>query len=59
MVNLSEGVQNLALQQNIKSSLPHSYDHQTWQGGDLPWGAPIDIVTWPFNQVVLLDRAIN
>ena len=28
------------------------YDHQTWQGGDLPWGAPMHIVLWPFNHVM-------
>ena len=28
------------------------YDHQTWQVGDLLWGSSIDIITWPFNDVL-------
>ena len=35
------------------------YEHQTWQEGDLPWGAPIIKVTSLFNHVVLLDHMIN
>ena len=34
-------------------------DHQTWHGGDLPWGASIIIVTWLFNHVVWLDHVTS
>ena len=27
----------------------HVYDHQTWQGGDIPWVAPTHKVTWPLT----------
>ena len=30
------------------------YEHQTLEDGDLPWGATISIVTWPFNHVFWL-----
>ena len=36
-----------------------AYDHQTWQGCDLPSGTPIFIVTWHFNYVVLQDHVTN
>ena len=36
-----------------------SYGHQTWQGGDLPWGALVDVVTWSLNYVVLFDHVTN
>ena len=29
-----------------------AYRHQTWQIGDLPWGAPIHITKWVFNYMV-------
>ena len=28
--------------------------HQSWQGGDLPWGVPTHKITWPINHGVLL-----
>ena len=42
-------------------SLPHhnGYDQQTWQDGDLSWGAPTHKVTWPFDHVVLGDCVTN
>ena len=36
-----------------------AYDHLTWQGGDLPWGAPIVIINWSFYHMVLLDHVTN
>ena len=36
-----------------------AYGYQTRKDGDLHWGAPIVIVTWPFNDVVLLDHVTN
>ena len=35
------------------------YDHQTWQDYNLLWWAPIDILNWPFNHVVLPDHVTN
>ena len=32
-----------------------AYDYRTWQVGDLPWEAPINVVTWPFSHVILQD----
>ena len=36
-----------------------AYDYQTWQSGDLPWGDPIVIVTWPFNPADLFGHVTN
>ena len=33
----------------------NAYEHQIWQGGDLPWGAPTYKVIWPFDHMVLQD----
>ena len=32
---------------------PNAWSHQSWQRGDLGWGAPDHKVTWPFKQVVI------
>ena len=29
------------------------YGHLTWQDGNLPWWAPAQKITWPFDHVVL------
>ena len=40
------------LPDELKPFYLHSaYDHQTWQGGDLPWWATTLKVTRPFDQV--------
>ena len=31
----------------------NTYDHETWQGGDIPWRAPTHKVTWSLNHVAL------
>ena len=57
MADLNETMWNL-VNQPIKALYLHyyiAYCHQTWQGGDLAWGAPTDKVTWPFDHVVLWD----
>ena len=36
-----------------------TYGQQTGDIGDLPWGAPMNIATWTFNYVVLLDHVTN
>ena len=57
MADLNETMWNL-VNQPIKALYLHyyiAYCHQTWQGGDLAWGAPTDKVTWPFDHVVLGD----
>ena len=33
-----------------------AYSHQTWQGGDLPWGVVTHKVTWSFIHVILQDH---
>ena len=40
---------NLTLQPQQTSYLHYHnvYGHQTWQGGDLPWGAPTHEIIWP------------
>ena len=35
------------------------FGHQTWQHGDLPWGAFTHKVTWPYDFVFLQDRIAN
>ena len=37
----------------IISPIPSAYCHETWQGGDLPWGASTWRVTWLLSNVVL------
>ena len=34
----------------------HYFDHQTWHIGNISWLSLIVIVTWPFNNMVLLDH---
>ena len=36
-----------------------AYSHQTWKVGDFSWGAPIHLVTWPLNHMVLLDYGLD
>ena len=43
----------------IISQLLQCENHQTRQLGDLHWGAPVVIVTWTFDRVVLLDPITN
>ena len=31
----------------------NTYDHQTWQGGNILWRAPTHKVTWSLNHVPL------
>ena len=33
--------------------------HQTWQGDELPWGAPTCKFIWPFDYMVLQDHMTN
>ena len=33
--------------------------HQTWQGGELPWGSPTHKIIWPFDHMVLQDHGTN
>ena len=35
------------------------HGHQTWQGGDLQWGAPALKIVWLFDHVVLWDYVTN
>ena len=35
------------------------YDQQTWQGGGITSRAPIVIVTWPLNSVILFHHVTN
>ena len=53
---------NIALQP-LKTLYLHYhnvYGHQTWQGGDLPWGALTHKATWPLgNNVVLQNHVMN
>ena len=37
----------------------NAYAHQTWQDGNLPWGAPIHKITWHFDHVVLKVHVTN
>ena len=41
------------------SSLPQYLYHQTWQDGDLPWGAPFCKVTWPNDHMDFQGHVIN
>ena len=41
------------------SSLPQYLYHQTWQDGDLPWGARFCKVTWPNDHVDFQGHVIN
>ena len=53
MADLWHGMWNIALQP-LKTLYHHyhnAYDHQTYQGGGLPWGAPTHKVTWSFGHV--------
>ena len=57
MADLSQSIWNLALQP-LKSLYLHyhnAYGHQTWQGNDLPQGAP----KAHFDHVVLRDHVTN
>ena len=53
----------LVLQDHVTKDLylqyHNGYGHQIWYGDDLPWGAPICVLTWPFNYGVLLDHVTN
>lgn len=55
------GMWNLALQPKNISYLHHHNNcgHQTWQGGDLPWGAPTHKAKLPFDHVVFQDQVLN
>ena len=41
------------------SQLPQCLGHQTWQGGDLPRGALINKIRWPFHHEVWQDHVTN
>ena len=61
MAYLNESMWNLAFQP-LKIFYLHyhiTYDHQTWEGIDLPWRTQNDKVTWSFNHVVLRDHVTN
>lgn len=52
---------HLALQL-LKPSYLHyrnAYDHQIWQGGDLPREPPTQKFIWPFDYVVWQDQILN
>ena len=54
MADLNQSMCNLALQLQQPSYL-HYYNvfgNETWQGGDLPWGAPTHKIKWAFYYVV-------
>ena len=36
-----------------------AYSHQTLQDGNLPWWAPANKVTWPYDNVILQDHMAN
>ena len=58
MADWNESIWNFPLQQ-IKTLYLHyhsAYGHQTWQGDDLPWGAPTHKITWHFDHMVLQDK---
>ena len=38
---------------------PHPYGHQTWQGGDIQWGAPTYKVKWFLSHVLSWCHVIN
>ena len=61
MVDLSESMLNLAVQPLKTYLLPHyhnAYNHQTWQGDDLPWGAStkITLTFWSFGLARSQDK---
>ena len=39
----------------LKLHYLNTYDHKTWQDGDLRYAASTHKVTWPYNHVVLWD----
>ena len=54
MADLSKGMWDIALQPLETYFCYHNdYGHHTWQGSDLPSGAPTHKISWPFNHVVL------
>ena len=36
-----------------------AYEHQTLQGGNLPWGVRIVVINCPFNLVMLIYYVTN
>ena len=57
MADLSKGMWDIALQPLETYFYYHNdYGHHTWQGSDLPWGAPTHKISWPFNHVVLQNH---
>ena len=55
MEDLSEDIWNLNFQPQQTSYLHYlnAYDQQTWQGGDVPWWAPTNKITRPFDYMAL------
>ena len=61
MAGWNENICNFVPQQ-VKTLYLHyhnAYGYQTWQGGDLPYGAPTHKITGHFGQVVLEDHVSN
>ena len=60
MANLGENLWNLALQplKTFYLCYHNLYGHQTWQSGDIPWGAPYHDVISSFNHVVFWIHTI-
>ena len=49
MINLKEYI----------STTINAYDQQTWQGGDLQWGAVTYKIKWSFDHVALWDYKLK
>ena len=60
MATLSDSMKNRVLQ-TLKTFFHYciAYGDQTWQDGDLPGDSPAHKITWPFDDVVLLDHVTN
>ena len=43
-------------QEHLNLHYHDEYDYQTWQIGDLLWGATIDLVTWFFNHMINVNH---
>ena len=44
---------------HFKSYYQNAYGHQTFQGGDMLWGALTHIYTWHLNGMVLWGHVTN
>ena len=60
-LNSNGGLKREHLKFFLKTYLHYhnTYGHQTLKGGELPWGALTNKITWPFNHVALQDHVTN